>query len=136
MNGTLTVYGGTVNATGGTRIWQVGYTTNEGYDYDEYSGGGAGIGGGVQHGGGTVVIYGGTVNAQAGSGAGIGAGAIFGARVDRDNEKGANVTILGGYVKATPRYVSVISYTNMLLGITVDYPAFICYKDSISDMIY
>lgn len=105
MNGTLTVYGGTVNATGGTRIWQVGYTSSEGYDYDEYSGGGAGIGGGCAYGGGTVVIYGGTVNAQAGCGAGIGAGAIYGARVNHDKEEGANVTILGGFVKATPRYV-------------------------------
>ena len=104
MNGTLYVYGGTVDAAGGSALWSELVTDHDGTSHSYYySGGGAGIGGGIARGRGTVVICGGSVIAQAGFGAGIGAGAVYGPGADRDNEKGASVTILGGYVRATPR---------------------------------
>ncbi len=70
--GTVTIYGGTVEAHGGE--------------------GGAGIGGGNEGAGGTVTIYGGTVEAHGGeSGAGIGGGW---------EGAGGTVTIYGGTVEA------------------------------------
>jgi hypothetical protein len=71
--GTITIYGGTVNATS--------------------SGYGAGIGGGYGGSGGTITISGGTVNATSGYwGAGIGGG---------DSGDGGTITISGGTVTAT-----------------------------------
>ena len=71
--GTITISGGTVEATGGS--WS------------------AGIGGGGYGGGGTVSINGGTVTATGGyNGAGIGGG---------DDNDGGTVTISGGVVTAT-----------------------------------
>ncbi len=70
--GTVTIYGGTVEARGGQH--------------------GAGIGGGLRGSGGKVTIYGGTVEAHGGeSGAGIGVGF---------NGAGGDVTIYGGTVEA------------------------------------
>ncbi len=70
--GTVTIYGGTVEAHGG--------------------GGGAGIGGGCEGSGGEVTIYGGAVEAHGGDdAAGIGGG---------NGDRGGTVTIYGGAVKA------------------------------------
>lgn len=117
--GVVTIYGGTVRATGGTA---------------EYGGSGAGIGGAGGEGGeggigaigssggagGTVTIYGGTVTAtggagQAGGGAGIGGGG-GGGGVNSDNGEpqcatggaggaGGSVTICGGTVTATSKTI-------------------------------
>ena len=75
--GTVTVYGGVVNAMGGG---------NEDM-------GGAGIGGGYGGSGGTVAVYGGVVNATGGiCSAGIGGD---------ESGSGGTVTVYGGVVKAT-----------------------------------
>ena len=78
---TITIYDGTINATGGTD--------------DDW--GSAGIGGGFGATGGTVYIYGGTVNATGtGGSAGIGGGS--GTSI---NGSGGSVYIYGGTVNAT-----------------------------------
>ena len=76
--GTITINGGTVEATGG--------------------GGAAGIGGGLGGAGGTITINGGTVTATGGSGGNGGAGIGGGSA-----GAGGSVTITGGTVTATGR---------------------------------
>ena len=74
-SGTVTINGGTVNASSG--------------------GGGAGIGGGPEGSGGTIIINGGTVNASAkGTGGGAGIGGGYGGF-------GGTITINGGTVNAS-----------------------------------
>ena len=73
--GTINIYGGTINATGGRRA--------------------AGIGGGDGAGNGAIAIYGGAVTAQGGeSGAGIGNGY-------RPATESGTITIYGGTINAT-----------------------------------
>jgi hypothetical protein len=83
QGGPITIYGGTVHASG--------FVTPDG------SGGGAGIGGGWNSDGGVVNIYGGSVYATANGlsagGAGIGSGSWA--------KNGGTITIYGGYVEAT-----------------------------------
>ena len=100
MNGTLVVYGGYVSAKGGHKTYDQEYRDSDGMpSYYTIKAGGAGIGGGACGSGGTVVIYGGEVEAEADMGAGIGAGTN-----DRygGDESGGSVTILGGCVTAIP----------------------------------
>ena len=100
MNGTLFVYGGYVSAHGGHKTYDQEYRDSDGMpSYYTIKAGGAGIGGGACGSGGTVVIYGGEVEAEADMGAGIGAGTN-----DRygGDEGGGSVTILGGCVTAIP----------------------------------
>ncbi len=99
--GSLTVNGGTVEATGNTYGTGIGGGYNGDGGTVVINGGkviatgadGAGIGGGVGRSGGTVDIHGGIVEASSVSGgAGIGGGS---------GGNGANVTITGGIVTAT-----------------------------------
>lgn len=69
--GTVNIYGGTIEATGGTD--------------------GAGIGGGNEAKGGTVNIYGGTITARGGN---------YAAGIGGDECSGGTVTIYGGHVYA------------------------------------
>ena len=99
--GTVTIYGGTVEARGGVHGAGIGGGFNgDGGTVTIYGGTvearggrhGAGIGLGLRGSGGTVTIYGGTVEAHGGeSGAGIGVGF---------NGAGGDVTIYGGTVEA------------------------------------
>lgn len=76
--GIITIYGGTVNASGGS---------------------GAGIGGAYGGGaGGIITIYGGTVNATSHRGAGIGSGGTY---YNDNDSNGGIITIYGGTVTAT-----------------------------------
>lgn len=83
--GTITICGGTINATGGTKTETSWGTTT--------TNGGAGIGGGYNQAGNNITIRGGTVKATGGAAsAGIGGG--YG-------KAGGNITITGGNVEAT-----------------------------------
>lgn len=101
----LTIYGGIVEATGGSNAAGIGLSTNVRFmnNYNTVcifggeviaNGGedGAGIGGGEGSYGGTIEIYGGTVRATGDDGAGIGSG---------DGGNGGVITINGGNVYAS-----------------------------------
>ena len=107
--GNVTIYGGTLTATGGGGAAGIGSAHFDADYINQICGGtftiyggtvtatggvsGAGIGGGYQGGGAEVSIYGGTVTANGGvSGAGIGGG---------DDSFGGTVIISGGTVTAT-----------------------------------
>ena len=98
--GTITIYGGNVNASGGNGAGIGGGNYGAGGTITIYGGNvnasgenGAGIGGGNYGAGGTIIIDGGNVNASSGrDGAGIGGG---------DNGAGGTITIRGGNVNAS-----------------------------------
>ena len=94
--GTIIVNGGTVTATGGSKL-RADVSTEA---FMQLSYGGAGIGGSIDHKPGTVVINRGTVTATGGSGgAGIGGGAISRGN-DAQVSSGGKVEIHGGTVTA------------------------------------
>ena len=92
-DGTVTIHGGTVEATGGISGSSSGTVTIYNGTVTATGGGSAGIGGGgYEGGGGRVTIYGGTVEANGGHhGAGIGGS---------PGGSGGEVTIYGGAVTA------------------------------------
>ena len=94
-SGSITIYGGIINATGGVANDNLG---NPNY-------GGAGIGGSTTSSGnggnsGTIEIYGGTITANSGEGSSTGAG-IGGGTGDNVGGAGSNITIYGGSVTAS-----------------------------------
>jgi hypothetical protein len=118
--GTLTIYGGTINATGdysaGIGGGGVGSSYGDGESYSCNGGNitiyggnitatgdaiGAGIGGGWRGNGGTITIYGGTITATGGttgcSGSGIGGGS---------HGNGGTINIYGGTVNARGAYAA------------------------------
>jgi len=102
--GTLTVTGGTVNASGygGAGIGGGGYVgggnvTIAGGIVNASSTSGAGIGGGVNASGGIVTITGGTINTSSTNGAGIGRGE----HASGEEVGGGTTTITGGSVNAS-----------------------------------
>ncbi len=93
-SGSITIYGGIINATGGV--------ANNNFGNPNY--GGAGIGGSTTSSGnggnsGTIEIYGGTITANSGAGNLTGAG-IGGGAGDNGGGAGSNITIYGGSVTA------------------------------------
>ncbi len=98
--GEITIYGGTIEASGSNGAGIGGGNVGDGGEITIYGGtieasgsDGAGIGGGSGGDGGTITIYGGTVTASSGiTGAGIGGG---------QGGAGGTVTIIGGTVTAT-----------------------------------
>ena len=126
--GTITINGGTVNATstdgagigGGynksnDEVTRNGGTvTINGGTVDATSTNGAGIGGGHRGIGGTVIIKGGTVNATSISGAGIGGG-----RYSQNKNNYITVTIEGGTVNATSSEGAGIGGSDQYFSVTV-----------------